>query len=109
MSWELRDGHSYYYRAARRDGQVVKTYVGKGPEGELAARLDARARRERERVAGALKAEQARARPAESATGDFEAAFELIVSAWMHAEGFHRHRSGPWRRRRNHERTTSIE
>ncbi len=109
MSWELRDGHRYYYRATRRDGQAVKTYVGKGPEAELAARMDARVRRERERIAGTLEAEQARARPAESATGGFEAAFERIVSASMHAEGYHRHRSGPWRKRRNHERTTSIE
>jgi hypothetical protein len=109
MSWEVRDGRRYYYRAARRDGQVVKTYVGKGTEAELAARLDARARRERERVAGALKAERTRVGPAERVTGDFEAAFERIMSASMHAAGYHRHRSGPWRKRRNHERTTSIE
>jgi hypothetical protein len=108
VSWELRDGHRYYYRVVRREGRTLKQYISNGPAAELAARLDARVRRERERVAGALKAEQARARPAESATGGFEAAFELIVSAWMHAEGFHRHRSGPWRKRRNG-RITDVE
>ena len=70
MAWEVRDGRRYYYRGTRREGRTVKQYIGRGPAAELAARLDARARREREQVAEALKAEQARCEPAERATGN---------------------------------------
>jgi hypothetical protein len=101
MAWEVRDGRRFYYRGARRDGRTVKEYVGTGPAAELAARLDARARRERDRAAAALKAEESRREPAERAAAEFERICELMVAASLHAAGYHRHRSGPWRRRRD--------
>ena len=85
-----------------------KEYVGNGPAAELAARLDARARRERERAAEVLREERSRCEPADRAAREFEAVCDLLMSAGMHAAGFHRHRSGPWRRRR-HGRPTAVE
>src|SRR4051794_40117551 len=101
MAWEVRNGLRYYYRAARREGRTIKHYVGRGPAAELAARLDARARRERARAAEALRAEEGRCAEADRASGEFDAMYDLLVSAALHAAGFHRHRSGPWRRRRH--------
>jgi hypothetical protein len=101
MSWELRNGIPYYYRVARRDRRVTKKYVGRGPAGDLSARLDAQARRERERVNAFFKTERARCEAADRATRDFEAVLDLLLSAALHAGGFHRYRSGPWRRRRH--------
>lgn len=101
MSWEARGGQRYYFRALRRGGRTVKEYYGTGPAAELAARQDARARRERGRPVALLGAERERAAPAERAAAEFEAACELATWALMLAAGFHRHRSGPWRRRRH--------
>jgi hypothetical protein len=101
VAFEVRGGGRYYYRAVRREGRTIKEYVGKGPAAELAARLDARTRRERDRAAAALRAEESRCEPAERAADEFEGICQLMVAAAMHAAGYHRHRSGPWRRRRD--------
>jgi hypothetical protein len=102
VAWEKRGVHRYYDRGIRRDGRTEKVYVGTGPAAELAARLDARARRDRAAAEQALMAERDRRTPAELATRDFESACDLLESAILIAAGYHRHRSGPWRRRRSH-------
>jgi hypothetical protein len=109
VAWELRNGRRFYYRAVRREGRTIEEYVGRGPAAEMASRLDARARRDRDQAARELKAEKVRCGPADRATKDFEAVFDLMVSASLHGAGFHRHRSGPWRRRRRHGRPTAVE
>ncbi len=108
MSWEVRDGRRYYYRAVRRKDRVVKEYIGIGPAADLSARLDASARRERELTSAWLRAERPRHDPAERSTRDFDMVLDLLLSASMYAAGFHRQRSGPWRKRR-HERTAAVE
>ena len=48
MAWERRrNGHTYYYRAQREGDRVVKTYIGRGEKGRLAAAADEAARRSR--------------------------------------------------------------
>jgi hypothetical protein len=101
LAWENRDGVAYDYRALRRDRRTLKEYIGRSPAAELASRLDARARREREQTAAALKAEISRCEAAEQAVTTFESLCDLLMSASLHAVGYHRHRSGPWRRRRH--------
>ena len=37
MSWQVRDGHEYYYLTRRKNGRRQTVYFGRGPMAELAA------------------------------------------------------------------------
>ncbi len=100
MGWETRErGTSYYTRSKRRDGRVVREYVGEGLSGWLAAegdridreRREAQALNEREEF-GRLEA------PVSSVVGLLEAA-RILLRAHLIAGGCHRHK-GEWRRAR---------
>lgn len=105
MGWEVRRGRRYLYRNRRVGGKPVKEYVAAdGPAGELLARLHdaeraeyatwrARQRRERDAV---------RARASELlALGEgADAPVRVVVGGLLAAVGFHRHKRGEWRMRR---------
>ena len=63
----------YYYRSRRVDGRPVKLYVGRGPDAELAARLDERARQDRRAERAAFLAEQMQLAAADVAYADARA------------------------------------
>src|SRR5262245_40124044 len=90
----------YYYRSKRVNGRSVKLYVGRGPDAELAARLDARERRDRQAERAVFLAEQVRLAAADVAFGDASASVHLLVQAVLILSGFHLHRGSEWRRRR---------
>jgi hypothetical protein len=100
VAWESRCRGRYYYAAARQDGRVVKCYVGRGPLAELAAGLDAEARRRRAGRAEAVRDDQARHEPAERALAELDAACALLTEAILTAAGYRRVNHGPWKRRR---------
>ena len=100
MAWETRGDKRYFYRTAKVDGRVVRTYVGTGPVAELAAKLEALDRRRRQEAAEALQADRARTRPAEAAAAALDALVDDLVAAALLAAGYHRRNYSPWRRRR---------
>jgi hypothetical protein len=104
MAWhrKLRGPKSgYFYRSRRVGGKVVKLYVGRGPDAELAARLDARERQDRRAERAAFLAEQVRLAVVDAAFADARDLIGLLVRAILITSGFHLHRT-EWRRRRGH-------
>ena len=105
MGWERRGTNGPYYTRSRRvGGRVVREYVGKGPIGEIAARMDAKERAERQATADALRAERRRMEDMESQLKDLCRLVNAVVSASLQAAGYHRHNKGEWRRRRDTEK-----
>ncbi len=98
MGWD-KNGR-YYTRSRRVNGRVVREYVGGGRVGQLAARLDALARqdREAERVAGRAEREEVAALDAQLA--DLNERADLLARAALAAAGFAQHHRGEWRKRR---------
>ncbi len=100
MGWETRErGTSYYTRSKRRDGRVVRRYVGGGPAGRLAAEED-RLQRERRKIE-ALKAKEdlERLEALIFPVAELEEAARILVRAHLIAGGYHRHK-GEWRKAR---------
>jgi len=101
MAWE----RGYYYRVRRENGRVVREYVGRGRVAELMAKLDA-LDREKEREERRLDAAALRNEKAELAAldADLEALIEttdLLARAALVAAGYHQHKRGEWRKRRD--------
>jgi hypothetical protein len=96
MAWE----RGYYYRVRKEGGRVVREYVGRGRPAELAARLDALARQERERGRAALRAAKAELDALDAPLNDLNDLAELLARAALLAAGFHQHKRGEWRKRR---------
>lgn len=100
MGWETRErGTRYYTRSKRRDGRVLREYVGGGLSGWLAAEGD-RIDRER-RVAQALneKEELESLEALVSPVVELSEAAQILLRAHLIADGCHRHK-GTWRRAR---------
>lgn len=100
MGWEPRNGGVYFYRAARRDGRVVRTYLGNGAAAALAAEIDAEAKARRRAEAEALAAERARLAPADGVMAALDRACRLVLEAALLADGYRRRNYSRWRRRR---------
>jgi hypothetical protein len=91
----------YYYRSKRVNGRSVKVYVGRGPDAELAARLDERERQDRRTEREVQLAEQVRLAAADLALQEARVLADLLVRATLILRGYHLHRD-EWRRRREH-------
>ena len=96
MGWE----RGYYYRVRKEGGRVVREYVGRGPQAELVARLDAHQRQERDKDRAALAAERARLETLDAPLNELSELAELLARAALLAAGFHQHKRGEWRKRR---------
>jgi hypothetical protein len=100
MSWETRKrGTSYYTRSKRRDGRVVRQYVGVGRIGELAAEGDRIDRERREIEALEEKEDLERLGALVSPVAALGEAARILAGAHLIAGGYHRHK-GQWRRAR---------
>jgi hypothetical protein len=102
MAWE----RGYYYRVCRENGRVVREYVGRGRLAESISQLDSLERekgRERRRLdAEALRNEKA---ALDALDADLEALIEatdLLAHAALVVAGYHQHKRGEWRKRRDH-------
>jgi hypothetical protein len=100
MVWE----RGYYYRVRKVGGRVVREYVGTGQVAELAAQLDARERARREREALATRRQKAELTALDAELKALTERADLLARAALLAAGFHRHKRGEWRRRREHDR-----
>jgi hypothetical protein len=108
MSWESYRGRLRYTRTFRRNGRVVRQYVGTGPVAEMVARVDALARATRERQRESRRAERAAWEAARTPLRELERVTDLLVNAALVAAGFHRHDRGQWRRRHTHDGNTAA-
>ncbi len=100
MAWETRErGGSYYTRSRRKDGRVVREYVGVGVLGEIAALEDEYERRRQEEEAAYWKEELERLEELAAPVLELSEAAEILVRAHLIAAGYHRHK-GEYRRAR---------
>jgi hypothetical protein len=100
MALEERGYSTYYYRSCREGKRVKRRYVAAGYAARLAAALDSHCR-VRKRLAREVP--QAAGDAWDAACGPLDkliAVTDLLVTATLLAEGFHRHKQGEWRRRR---------
>jgi hypothetical protein len=101
MGW---DKGRYYTRSRKVNGRVVREYVGTGRVAELAAQLDALERERREREARAVRQQKAELTVLDAELKALTERADLLARAALLAAGFHRHKRGDWRRRREHDR-----
>ena len=100
MAWEKRErGELYYTRSRKVNGKVVREYVGGGVLGELAARTDALAHRQREEEAAALSEKREQMEALEAPVRELCEAAEVLAKAALVAAGYHQHKRGEWRKR----------
>src|SRR5690348_1427051 len=98
LTWQ--DGKPYFYEWSRVGGRAVCRYVAAGDEALRLGRLAEQRRAERD---------QARAERAGLAAQSQQLQWAARLAGrlagwWLEANGFHRIKRGPWRRRRNRER-----
>jgi hypothetical protein len=102
MAWE----RGYYYRVRKVNGRVVREYVGAGEVAHLVAQMDALEREQR--LLKALEESQEKDE-LKALDADLKAVSEridLAVCAALLAAGFHQHKRGEWRRRREQDDNT---
>jgi hypothetical protein len=101
MAWEHRRNGTYYYRAYKVNGRVVKEYVGTGPLAEIAAERDALARAARADAVERQCHERAAMRSLDAPVDAFADSLETLTQASLLLAGYHRHHGGEWRKRRH--------
>ena len=101
MAWEKRErGGPYYTRSRKVDGRVVREYVGGGILGEIAARMDAHERRQREEAATFWREEREHLEALDGLMEELWEAAEVLSRAALLASGYHQHKRGEWRKKR---------
>jgi hypothetical protein len=101
MAWEYRgEAGPYYTRSRRRNGRVVREYVGRGFPAEQVIRQDAEARASREAARSAIARERDSHEAARGSLQALKAQLDSLTSAAIEAAGYHQHH-GQWRRRRS--------
>lgn len=100
MGLERRGNRDYFYTAERVNGRVVKRYVGGGAVADLAARRDAIRREIAATAAEDDRLARADAETLANALAPLYVFADSLTDAALTAAGFHRHRRGPWRKRR---------
>ena len=103
MAWELRGrAGPYLYRSVRKDGRVVKQYLGSGPQAQAAVRKLEQQQQALLAERDALSHEQVQVSAAEAQLREVQDLVRTLVRATLLAAGYYDHR-GQWRRR-NHAR-----
>lgn len=99
MGW---DKGKYYTRSRKVNGRVVREYVGCGQAGNLMARLDDIARQVRQACQRESRREREVLLEADRSMKRHFDLIELLARAALVASGYHQHRRGEWRKRREH-------
>lgn len=101
MGWETRThGGRYYTRSWRRNGRVIREYIGAGEAGEQAAAFDALTRDQRQGERAERLCEHSRLDDADAALTAWSAWVEAQLREALTAAGYHQHKRGEWRRKR---------
>jgi hypothetical protein len=102
MTWETRKKRGRYYtRSRRRDGRVVREYIGAGQIGEAAAATDAFDRGQRKAETERLRAQVVAWGEADAMLDRLAAVTELLARTALEKAGYHQHSRGKWRKRRH--------
>ncbi|WP_145268750.1 hypothetical protein [Tautonia plasticadhaerens] len=101
MGWKTIKGRRYYYRSRREAGRVVTEYFGQGERGARFALLDMEDREERQIEREEELEEREAAERQERELSEWFDRVEAVAHAALIAAGFHRHKRGEWRRRRD--------
>jgi hypothetical protein len=97
MSWD----RGYYYQARKIGGRVVKKYVGRGKMAELIALGEAIERQEREQERDEFRAWKESLAEFDEHIDELNVLADSLARAALFAAGFHQHRRGEWRRKRD--------
>ena len=101
MAWERRErGSLYYTRSKKVNGEVVREYIGSGWLGQLAAMEDERKREQERQRAAFEREERARLEEALAPVEELDEAAEILARSVFLAGGYHRHKRGEWRKKR---------
>ena len=100
MGWKQINGRLYYYRTVRDGGRVRSKYLGSAESGALFAQLDSLDREEREVKRAEERAERERAEAEDRAVAEWFDQVEVLAQAALVAAGYHQHKRGEWRKRR---------
>src|SRR5579859_2738112 len=99
MVWDVRGNCRYFYRVKRVNGEVVRTYIGNGPEAEYEAAIEANERERRQAKLEAHRNVQAKLEAADEPLLALCSATNLIIKATLINAGYYQH-GGEWRTRR---------
>jgi len=100
MGWE----RGYYYRVRKVNGRVVRDYIGCGELADLTAQLDALEREQRRVKANELRGQKDELKALDTDLTTMSESIDLVARAALLAAGYHQHKRGEWRKRR--ERTS---
>jgi hypothetical protein len=100
MGWETRHGRAYYIRSVRCGSRVRHIYLGNGREAELADALVEKRKADRQARAKARMEFSGRWNAAVERLRRLAAELEMLLTAALTVDGFHRHDRGQWRRKR---------
>jgi hypothetical protein len=103
MGWE----RGYYYRVRKVNGRVIREYVGTGDVAALAAQMDALKRERRQLEALERREEKNELKALETELKAMNERTELAARAALLVAGFHQHKRGEWRKRREQDGNTS--
>lgn len=106
MGW---DKGRYYTRSKKVNGRVVREYVGTRELAELAAQMDALEREKRLLDALELRDEKAELAALDDNLKALSEQTDLVARAALLAAGFHQHKRGEWRKKRDNRRFAEHE
>ena len=104
MGLEYRNGHCYYTRSCRVNGQVRREHISSGSMALLDAGFDEADRMEalraRQKAQVQWQAEREAAKALDAAVDTVCDSAAVMFRAAMEAAGFHQHSRGEWRKKR---------
>lgn len=113
MGWEMRGNYGPYYTRSRRvNGRVVRDYIGHGLNGKMAEIFDARDRDRRLSEAAEAAEHKAELDQFQSLYDDTEALcamIDVMVKVNLESAGYHQHKRGEWRLKREKERNSEAD
>lgn len=102
MGWE----RGYYYRVRKKNGRVVREYVGAGQAADLVAQRDALEREQRRLKVLEHRHEKDELKALDAELRAVNERIDLAAHAALLAAGFHLHKRGEWRKRRDQDGNT---
>jgi hypothetical protein len=91
MGWDQRGAKRYLYHSVKRQGRVIREYVGTGPLAEQRAAVEAEQRADRQTEADAWRQALADHAAIDAQVQRWWEQQGLLLQALLYTEGFYRH------------------